>query len=137
MKERILYLDFSRGLLIFIVVLTHCWFPHTNLLFFWDVQVFFILSGIFLSSSNTIDNTLVKRVKGLVYPFLFFSVPVYAIIYVYKLFCGNVSSFNFLFPDSYGLGTEWFLIVLAVDVFVFLIINQMAFKWGGYFDTPL
>lgn len=96
MSQRIQYLDTARGI-VFFVLLSHSWFRYMNYFTFWDVQVFFILSGIFLTSNNNLENSLFKKIKGLLYPFLLFSIPIYALRYCYALYNGDVKDLVF-FP---------------------------------------
>lgn len=88
------------------------------------------MSGIFLTSKNNLQNSLYKKTKGLVYPYILFSVPFFFIICALNIIRGNglreVSFFN---PNSFLLGTEWFLIVLFLSLFIFLFLNEVGNKW--------
>lgn len=117
-------LDSYRGVIL-LVTLSHTCFTWSKYFTFFDVQIFFFLSGVFLSGKNNIENSLVKKTKGLVYPYIFFSVPLYLIAVFIRIFKhSSVSDISFLYPNSFFLGTEWFLIVLFLCTFVYLFLNQ-------------
>ena len=120
-------LDMARGGGIFLVVLSHTNFSKTGWFSFWDVQLFFFLSGVFLTSKNTLENSLYKKTNSLIFPFLFFSIPLFILIVIYQLFTdGDVSKISFFNPDSYLLGTEWFLLALFICEFEYLLLNEVS-----------
>lgn len=59
-KPRNKTLDIARGLSIFLIVLSHTGVSWDFLFDFFYVQVFFFLSGIFLKSNNTFENTYIS-----------------------------------------------------------------------------
>ena len=102
--KRNISLDIARGLSIVLIVLSHTPFGYSYLFDFFYVQVFFFLSGVFIKSSHTVENSLYKKVKALIYPYLFFAVISSIAVLVlgrntidgihlyghYKIFCVNV-----------------------------------------------
>ena len=88
------------------------------------------MSGIFLTSKNNLQNSLYKKTKGLVYPYILFSVPFFLFVCAVNIIKGeeirNVFFFN---PNSYMLGTEWFLIVLYLSLFIYLFLNEVSINW--------
>ena len=60
--KRNISLDIARGLSIVLIVLSHTPFGYSYLFDFFYVQVFFFLSGVFIKSSHTVENSLYKKV---------------------------------------------------------------------------
>ena len=72
------------------------------------------------------ENSLYKKTKSLIFPFLFFSTPFFLLIASFSLFSdGDVSKICFFNPNSYLLGTEWFLLVLFICEFEYLLLNEV------------
>ena len=65
-------LDIARGICIFLIVLSHSYCSWESWFTFYYVQVFFFLSGIFLTKSHTLEKSLYKKIKSLIFPYLFF-----------------------------------------------------------------
>lgn len=136
--KRNIILDCVRGGVIFLVVLSHTTYSLTYTFSYFDVQMFFIMSGIFLTSKNNLQNTFFKKTKGLVFPFLFFSVPFFFLNCVFKIYIGeDLKSISFFNPNSYMLGTEWFLIVLYLCLFMYLFLNEIDHPWIKYLFVAL
>lgn len=73
---RLVFLDISKGILIYLVVLGHL--PSDNPLYhryiFWfHMPVFLMISGIFLKSKSDFKTEISKKIKRLLIPYFFFS----------------------------------------------------------------
>ena len=74
-----------------------------------------------------------KKVKSLVFPYLFFSIPLFLMKSLYEVIkTGNLSQVSFFYPDTYLLGTEWFLIVLFICMIEYLLINAIKNRMSKY-----
>lgn len=126
-------LDVARGLSIFLIVLSHTSFSYSYLFTFFYVQVFFFLSGIFMKSSDTMENCLYKKVKSLIYPYLFFATI--SSVAVLMLGRNTIDGIHLYEPDSFDNGPLWFLIALFTLNIVCLFLNElpkcMLFLLGG------
>lgn len=121
--KRNISLDIARGLSIVLIVLSHTPFGYSYLFDFFYVQVFFFLSGVFIKSSHTVENSLYKKVKALIYPYLFFAVI--SSIAVLMLGRNTIDGIHLYDPDSFDNGPLWFLIALFTLNIMFLLLNEL------------
>ncbi len=83
-KNRIEYINLAKGLCMIIVVIYHAGAPYdlfpgmTSLL----IPPYIILSGLFFKEYCNFKEFLVKKINGILIPFLFFYLVSYAIFYV-------------------------------------------------------
>lgn len=124
-KPRNKTLDIARGLSIFLIVLSHTGVSWDFLFDFFYVQVFFFLSGIFLKSNNTFENSLYKKTRSLIYPYLFFGAI--CSVFVLLLRRTNISDLHIYDPDSFDNGPLWFLIALYTLTLITTCINQIKY----------
>lgn len=122
-KSRNKSLDIARGLSIFLIVLSHTGISWGFLFDFFYVQVFFFLSGIFLKSNATFENSLYKKTRNLIYPYLFFGIICSVLVLVTKRTA--ISELHIYDPDSFDNGPQWFLIALYILTLMMICINQI------------
>lgn len=120
-------LDIARGICIFLIVLSHshcsweCWFT------FYYVQVFFFLSGIFFNKSHTLEKSLYKKIKSLIFPYLFFGGICSILVLATQR--TNIENLHIYDPDSFDNGPQWFLIALFTLTFILLTFNQIGKRY--------
>ena len=122
-KSRNKSLDIARGLSIFLIVLSHMGISWGFLFDFFYVQVFFFLSGIFLKPNATFENSLYKKTRNLIYPYLFFGIICSVLVLVTKR--TTISELHIYDPDSFDNGPQWFLIALYILTLMMICINQI------------
>lgn len=138
-KQRIEWIDASKGILIFLVIFGHLnateWFPQLDFSIKWvytfHMAAFFVLSGMVYSGKESFRQYLGKKIKTLLVPYTIFSVLGLAKA-VIQLVRGNVSALVESLYDVYIMGNGlWFLIVLFfVELIAFFIyktkVNRFA-----------
>lgn len=130
-KKRDNVIDVAKGICIFLVVLSHTPFKYSFLFTYWYVQVFFFLSGIFLKKNTSVKEELYKKVKGLLYPYLFFATICSFLCFAMGRV--NIDDWHIYDPDSFDNGPEWFLITLFTLNMLVLAINNIPVKVIRYF----
>ena len=123
-------LDIARGISIFLIVLSHVGISWSFLFDFFYVQMFFFLSGVFLKPTATFENSLYKKTRSLLYPYVFFGSICSALV----LITGRTSfsELHIYDPDSFDNGPQWFLIALFTLTFLYILINQIRNKWWRF-----
>lgn len=140
MAERLQYIDIAKGLLIIWVVFHHVinvsngiglatesllWWQSTYLFYYcFFLQCFFVLTGMVSNFDKTCVSYLQSNVKGLLYPFLFFSILecFYRFAYgneVFFLKQGGASVF-FIFESF------WFLSALFIAKVIYYFIRRVS-----------
>lgn len=86
-QKRIEFIDLAKGICIICIVIGHCGvaFSIPGISNF-VMPAFFILSGLFFKEYDSAGTFLVKKINGLLVPFLFFYLTAYAVFYMLK-FC--------------------------------------------------
>ena len=134
-KRRLDYLDLAKGIGILLVTIGHVYGYDANIfenwMFSFHMPLFFIVSGclIKLKNENISKNTIIKRFKSLMIPYICFS----AIFLIENMFLYN---FNIPIIKSYiiqvvflgGIQALWFLPCLFVAEILFLLLNQIKIK---------
>lgn len=120
-------LDIARGISIFLIVLSHSYCSWEYWFTFYYVQVFFFLSGIFLNSSHTLEKSLYKKIKSLIYPYLFFGGICSILVLVTQR--TNIENLHIYDPDSFDNGPQWFLIALFTLTIILLAFNQIGKRY--------
>lgn len=144
--KRITYLDFAKGIGILFVVLGHIEYISEGLRGFiasFHMPLFFIISGMLIAhkseEKNDFKSTIVKKSKGILIPYFWFSLLYFFIDIMnvvlnkidMKTFTQNaISSVTF-----YGVSVLWFLPCLFIGEFVALLILKNNNKI--YFALPL
>ena len=130
-QKRIEFIDLAKGICIICIVLGHCGIAFSipgisNFV----MPAFFILSGLFFKEYDSAETFLVKKINGLLVPFLFFYITAYVVFYGLKLYAPNL-----LITDAQGItdifynrqyfnGPIWFLISLFWSNVYLYIINR-------------
>lgn len=122
MTQRNKALDIARGICIFLIVLSHSYCSWESWFTFYYVQVFFFLSGIFLKDYHTLENSLYKKTKSLIFPYLFFGIICSIAVLVTKR--TKIENLHIYDPDSFDNGPQWFLIALFTLTLIILSFNQ-------------
>lgn len=146
---RIEWIDYAKGITIFLVVYSHVligiynsnfdiYYPfyiHSiKFMYSFHMPVFFLLSGIFAIKSSSIpfSNFLLKKLKTIIYPYLLWSLIqgcIYALMSPFTNF-----KFNFgELPSTiafYPLMQLWFLYVLFFIHILFFFINKISGKYN-------
>lgn len=121
MKERIEWLDLSKGIGIFLVIAGHCLNVNTtpfHLIFEFHMPLFFLLSGYTYSRKTGLGIWLKKKVKGLLFPFFLFYLLGMVATLLLPQWRKNFSlaavknDLVFSYPDSVHNSSIWFLVCL-------------------------
>ena len=135
MKEKRLdYLDMVKGIGILFVVLGHMEDISTGLRIWissFHMPLFFIVSGILIAVKNEQNNnfkmTLYKKWKGILVPYLWFSLSYFIIDIANVTIIGNIDKRTFIVDTIssvtfYGMSVLWFLpaLFLASVIFIYL-----------------
>ena len=130
-KERLVWIDALRGLLIAIVVLFHA-IQHGdyennvlyNFLFSFQMPVFFAVSGfVNIKESYNVED-LKKKIFQLLIPFF-----VWAVLSTF-LKCENVSYFLDVLKHPDNGGSYWFISTLFIIFLIFMAIINVKRKFG-------
>ena len=126
MKEKINYIDYSKGIAIFFVIFGHVYCGN-NIITTWicsfHVPLFFIISGFLLklNKNKDIKSVILKKFKSLMVPYILFSI---INILGYYLINGlpyiglRENIFNTI--TLFGVGALWFLPALFISETLFL-----------------
>lgn len=120
-------LDIARGICIFLIVLSHSYCSWESWFTFYYVQVFFFLSGIFLTKSHTLEKSLYKKIKSLIFPYLFFGIICSILVLATKR--TSIENLHIYDPDSFDNGPQWFLIALFTLTTIILTFNQIGKRY--------
>lgn len=144
---RLKYFDMAKGIGIFLVILGHLqgeqFFslipflaPICVWIFSFHMPLFFIISGMLIrykeDTERDMPSLISKRFKGIMIPYLWFSLFYYLIV-VYAYISGNIGS-DTLFTQAYyifslyGMSVLWFLPALFIGELLFLFLIK---KFGG------
>ena len=124
MKERINWIDLSKGFAILFMVIGHTNIPESLSKYIWSfhMPLFFFVSGIFLYKSieSNVRLFLTKKVNSLLLPYFFFS---------FIVFCGYYGT-EYHRPYEIYMGWEgyalWFIPVLFLsELFIFCIVRLL------------
>ena len=134
--KRLDYLDYAKGIGILLVVLAHiyCFNPDINreLLVIWiysfHMPLFFIVSGMLLKykNENDIKKVIISRIKGLLIPYLFFSLLSIIVKIIINGLDKNMIIWDLIY-SAIGIGIDvlWFLPALFIGEILFVLINKM------------
>lgn len=144
-SSRIHWVDYSKALLIFLVVLAHCPNVPTSLdawITGFHMPAFFIISGYLHKQPQSIREGIKKNVKRLIVPSLLFSALCYVYWLIKFLYHEPFQAEKCIIKPLLGLwiydpsvGTSicliWFLVVLFLCLLLLDIVNK--YKTGGVF----
>jgi fucose 4-O-acetylase-like acetyltransferase len=125
MAQRIVWIDIAKGIGIFLVIVGHLISPG-NILYHWicsfHMPLFFFLSGICLKNDRNYGDFIVRRMKSLLLPYLFFGI----LITIMEL---GLHSFSEIFDNLrirlFNYGAMWFIPVLFVTELLFFPVSKI------------
>lgn len=143
MRERINYIDYTKGIAILFVIFGHVYCGNnvaTNWIYSFHIPLFFIVSGFLLNFSKSKDTKkiILKKFKLLMVPYLLFSlINIVGNYSINGLSTIVLKSDVFNTITLFGIGALWFLPVLFIVELIFLfnknIINKNINKILFYF----
>lgn len=132
---RIKWVDTAKGIAILMVVMGHICtldgFAH-KWIYSFHIAIFFILSGILMANNNIFEKSnkeiLIKKVKGLLYPYLTFSILSLVINLLFMIAEKDYNILNIIKMLLHmctfdGILTLWFLPALFIAELVFIYEN--------------
>ena len=135
MGERLRYIDYTKGIAIILVVVGHLLPSATGLLkwiYSFHIPLFFIVSGMMLGIKDIRERkffkTVIKLIRTLIVPYVFFNIFGTAILYLSGLKDFVQAGLNqdiFLFLIGAGGHSTWFLTSLFVAQICFLIVTKI------------
>lgn len=136
-KKRIEFIDLAKGICIINIVLGHCGvgisYPRPGT-FSLELPMFFILSGLFISTKGNFKDYLIKRINSILIPFLFFYLIAYIPFYTIKfikptMYIGEANGILDLFNNrQYFNGPTWFLLALFWGNLLYFIVDRYITK---------
>ena len=132
MKNRVEYIDNTKGLLIFLVILGHCINGESllkNIIYSFHMPAFFIVSGILLNYSSAVGKDfgrfLLSRIRQLVIPYIIFEFLGYIVQCFTRGFYENINGFIFR-TATFQVHTDvdWFLIALFFGEILFYFVHK-------------
>lgn len=148
MKKRLEYLDVTKGIGVFLVLLGHLQgdkifsyspyiLPMCEWIFSFHMALFFIVSGMLINYKGEVTKdfktTLIKRFKGIMIPYFWFSL-FYMSVVVAALIKGTIAVETLLLNlwyvfSTYGMSVLWFLPALFFAEILFIwIMKKMPEK---------
>lgn len=130
--RRIDYIDYSKGVLIFLVILGHCINGENylkNIIYSFHMPAFFIVSGILLNYSSAVGKDfgrfLLSRIRQLVIPYIIFEFLGYIVQCFTRGFYENINGFIFR-TATFQVHTDvdWFLIALFFGEILFYFVQK-------------
>jgi len=128
--KRIAWIDVAKGLGIFLVVVGHLMNKNENFVSHWiysfHVPLFFFLSGICLKNDRVYSNFIMRRIKSLILPYLFFGV----LITFMELGMHSIEEiYAWLKKWFFNYGAMWFIPVLFIVELLFFPISKIKNKF--------
>lgn len=131
MKKRAEYLDIAKGIGILLVVWAHAKGPFSSYIYQFHMPLFFLISGYLFNERNTVKQFVVKKVRTLYIPFIFWNI-IFTVVelklqinqFSQKAFCDRIIEIILTIGKSGSfLGATWFLASLFVVSVVYKIID--------------
>lgn len=134
-QKRIEFIDLAKGICIIFIVIGHCGITPTLFgITYYIMPCFFVLSGLFFKEYDKTRTFIIKKINGLLVPFVFFYLTAYAMFYALK-FCApqllitHAEGISDIFCNrQYFNGPIWFLISLFWSNIYLYIINKCIKK---------
>ena len=132
MKNRVEYIDNTKGLLIFLVILGHCINGENylkNIIYSFHMPAFFIVSGILLNYSSAVGKNfahfLLSCIRQLVIPYIIFEFLGYIVQCFTQGFYENINGFIYR-TATFQVHTDvdWFLIALFFGEILFYFVQK-------------
>ena len=126
-------IDVARGFAIFLVVLGHILLKRDNpcvwlleFIYSFHMPFFFILSGLFITSHQTLKETIVRKGKSLIYPYFTFSL-ISIFLQTIKYCLGiipkeDLQNTLYVFVSFQGFGVLWFLPTLFLGTIFYCLL---------------
>lgn len=136
-KERIQYIDFAKGLGIFLIVIGHCILPFNlhDAIFSFHVPLFFIISGFFIKPFSKVE--VIKTARLLLVPMYFTTLIAVFLLLLMNTHNGTYVGPGFLrivsryvFCRHFGVCGLWFLFALFWGKLLFQIIKKYLPKYS-------
>lgn len=129
-KKRVEYLDIVKGLGIIVVLYFHSRAPYRHYVAFFVVPMFFLVSGFLFESKGTLKDFVIRKIKSLYIPFVFWNLIVYIFVH-FKEF--SFSEFGFfamrilctITKEGTFLGATWFLGSLFTESIIYKVLDTV------------
>ena len=149
-KCRVLWIDIVKGVAIILVVLGHIGLTNVSYIGPWvnsfHVPIFFFISGMLFSNSNSFGIFLNKKILELIKPYLYFSFIAILCLYLIKefnwveikniLFCGWGGIALWFIPVLFFTHLVWFFVRKYIDkslyVYLFVLLCLGGFLFSKY-----
>ncbi|MFV0538459.1 MAG: acyltransferase family protein [Dysgonomonas sp.] len=124
--ERISRIDIAKGIGISLVVYGHTFSPFVEFTHMFQMPLFFMLSGYLYNSKDNIKETIIKKTKSLLFPYIFFLILTNLIFVV---FCRILGESYHIYPSMliapYGVALSlWTFIAVFIACIIFKIIDR-------------
>ena len=143
-QKRIGYLDAAKGIAIICIVLGHSYSYHVGngsilipYIYSFHVPIFFVISGILYARRSQVHISLLKKVKELILPYLFWGTAYQFCLGLLAVMGGENLQQQISARVSTVLqltsGAMWFLPTMFIATILFqlsCIISSKAFRWG-------
>ena len=136
MKPRSKQFDAARGILILLVLAGHCWTSgwFREFIYVFHMPAFFLLSGVLLQRSSSLDQplwkTLLKKARSLLIPYFFFECFSILLNVLTKGPELNVKGYLYqILTLKLTNGPLWFLVVLFCAECLFLLLWKLQRPW--------
>ena len=140
-KKHLIYPDIARGIGIILVVLAHIEYislPARNFIVSFHMPLFFVISGILLNfiaeEKKDLKETASKKAKGMLLPYLYFSLIDTVFFQGYALITGQADPVSSMISNLtntvtlYGISVLWFLPALYGSEMLFLLLRKKTAK---------
>ncbi len=144
--SRLNYLDIAKGIGIILVILGHIEYIGNALKLFivaFHMPLFFVMSGMLLwlrrEAERPVKELVMKKLRRIMLPYVYFSVLDILIYIVYYLLTGRDGGWNAVLLDVlqtftlYGFSVMWFLPALFMAEMLFLLILKRFSRWAWLF----
>lgn len=148
MKRRIDYLDIAKGIGILLMIFGHI--DRGGIIQTWiysfHMPLFFIVSGILFCKKNknsiTLKEDIIKKIKGLIYPYIVFSLVTIVYIFVIDLLISQNILHAFIQLKEgvietilfFGYGNLWFIPCFFLSNIIFMAISRLRKYWILLFE---
>ena len=122
-------IDISKGIGIFLVIWAHTICPFRAQIYVFHMPLFFLVSGFLFNNRDTVKTTVIKKIRSLLIPFVFFVIlQRVGFILVYLIGGTFKSSYLLLWnpvPVRGVLGVLWFILALFLVTIIYSLINRL------------
>lgn len=119
-------IDIARGLAMLIVIEWHTLDFHSPYTDGWVMPLFFVIMGVFYKQPDSLRELLRKKVRNLIVPYLFFSVPSLIILIINQPYVEVLK--KIVDPYSNIHGVSWFIICTFVCYIICFYIHRYIKK---------